>query len=239
VKQRLQKIISRSGLASRRTAERWILGGRVSVNGEVIRELGTKADPAADVVEVDGKRIAGIPAPPVYYVLNKPAGFVTTLRDPQGRPTVIDLLKRVRRRVFPVGRLDFVSTGMLILTDDGELAMKLQHPSSQIPRVYDVKIIGKLTDVSVRKLQRGVSLGNKKTQPCSIQVRKTSERSQWLRVTLREGQNRQIHRMMASVGISVSKLRRVQFGPLRLGRLAVGQYRRLTPSEVTSLRNSC
>ena len=238
MKERLQKIISRAGLASRRTAEKWITEGRVRVNGKIVRQLGSKADPDTDTVEVDGRSIIDPGRHRRYYVLNKPAGCITAVKDPQGRPTVIDLLKRKHRHVYPVGRLDYNTTGLLILTDDGSLARYLQHPSSRIPRVYDVKVTGNLSQKALKRLERGIRLGDKTTLPCTVTVRRTSERSQWLRITLREGQNRQIHRMMAVVGATVVKIRRIQFGSLKLGRLPVGAYRELTPAEITSLTGS-
>jgi len=238
LKERIQKIISRFGLASRRTAEQWITSGRVRVNGRIVTRLGSTADPEVDSIEVNGRKLTSNPPQPVYLMLNKPARCVTTSSDPRGRPTVMHLLKRLQERVFPVGRLDFNSTGLLLLTNDGALARKLEHPSFGVRRVYEVKIRKPLEESSIEKLRRGIVLSGKRTLPCEITVLRTSTRTQSLRVTLREGRNRQIHRMMAVFGREVIRLKRVRFGPLRLGDLPPGKFRQLTPTEVRNLRES-
>lgn len=232
--ERLQKIISRAGIASRRIAEELILQGLVTVNGRVVRTLGASADPEKDCLRVRGKLVS-FPAR-VYLMLNKPKGTVTTLKDPQGRLKVTDLLKGVKERVFPVGRLDYDAQGLLLLTNDGELAHGLAHPSRQLARVYEVKIQGWLSPHQLRQLRSGVDLGDVTTLPASVRVISKGRSQTRLRLTLREGRYRQIKRMFAALGHSVLGLKRVEFGPLGLGRLPVGQFRPLTRQEVVQLK---
>jgi pseudouridine synthase len=235
MEERLQKIIARAGITSRRKAEEFILEGRVKVNGRVVTELGSKADPERDHVKVDGKLIH-FKQPRAYLILNKPKGYVTTLSDPEGRPTVLDLLKGVRQRVFPVGRLDYDTEGLLLLTNDGDLAHALMHPSYEVPKTYLAKVKGVLTDDKIKKLEKGVPLPDGKTAPCSIKkVRKTQENS-WLEVTLHEGKKRQVRRMLERVGHPVLKLKRIRYAFLELAGLLPGQYRHLSPQEVKRLK---
>jgi pseudouridine synthase len=235
MEERLQKIIARAGVTSRRKAEELIIQGRVTVNGKVMTELGSKADAERDHIKVDGKLLR-LKQPQVYLMLNKPKGYVTTLSDPERRPTVLDLLKGVRQRVFPIGRLDYDTEGLLLLTNDGELAHALMHPSYEVPKTYLAKVKDVLTDEKIKKLERGVPLPSGKTAPCTIKkVRKTQENS-WLEVTLHEGKKRQVRRMLENAGHPVLKLKRIRYAFLELARLLPGQYRYLTPQEVNRLK---
>jgi len=232
--QRLQKILSESGIASRRKAEALIQEGRVSVNGRVAR-LGEKADPYHDSIKIDGQRVGLSPAK-LYLLLNKPRGTVTTSGDPEGRTTVMDLLKIKKPRLFPVGRLDFDAEGVLLLTNDGEMTYRLSHPSFHVPRTYWVKVRGKPGAEEIRKLSRGVSLEDGPTAACQIFPLKETEGNLWLEMILYEGRNRQVKRMWERLGYPVLKLKRVGFAGLSLGSLKPGEYRSLRPGEVQKLR---
>jgi len=234
--ERLQKLIARAGIASRRAAEQLILDGEVTVNGRVVRELGSKADPASDHVKVRGKLLL-FTTPPVYVMLNKPAGYVTTMKDPQGRPTVVDLLRGIRGRVFPVGRLDFDTEGLLLFTNDGALARELMHPSRRVPKVYAAKVTGKLTDEEVAKLEAGgMVLETGRTAPCRVRRLRESEQNSWVEVTLHEGKKRQVRLMLERLGHPVSKLIRTQYAGLALGELPLGESRLLAAAEVRRLQ---
>ena len=233
--ERLQKILSRAGVASRRTAEKLILEGRVQVNGETITQLGTTADPQNDRILVDGRPLT-FPQHFVYFLLHKPVGVVSTLSDPEGRRTVRDLLVGVQERVFPVGRLDYDSSGVLLLTNDGDLTERLLHPRYQIPRTYHAKITGVPTQAALKALRSGVRLDDgTTTSPATVRVLRTSEKKAWVEITLREGRNREVRRMCEAVGHRVEKLIRVRFGPLALDDLPPGMYRALTAGEITVL----
>ena len=241
---RLQKVLSRAGLASRREAEDWIREGRVRVNGR-IAQLGQRADPKVDSIKVDGKRIAAPAGPSTYLLLNKPRGFVTTVSDPQRRDTVLDLLpQNLRRGVRPVGRLDVQTEGLLLLTDDGELARLVTHPSTGCPKEYRVKVSGLPPEKRLERLRRGISLDGERTRPATIERVSTTRAAgegkgnAWFRVLLREGKTRQIRRMFETIGHPVSKLKRVAIGPIRDERLPMGAFRRLTEAEVRALRSS-
>jgi 23S rRNA pseudouridine2605 synthase len=236
MQERLQKIISAAGVASRRAAEDLILEGRVRVNGKVVTELGSKADPEKDHIKVDGKLI-NPRQPKAYLMLNKPAGYVTTLSDPEGRPTVQDLLKGVKARVYPVGRLDYNTEGLLLLTNDGDFAHLIMHPRHELPKTYLVKIKGVLTDETVNKLESGVYLKDGKTAPARVKRLRKEEANSWVEVTIHEGKKRQVRRMIDHVGHSVIRLKRVRVGNLPLGNLPPGAYRYLTPEEVKGLRD--
>lgn len=231
---RVQRILSSAGVASRRESERMILEGRVAVNGAVISELGTKADPERDHISVDGRLIKVIP-PRVYIVINKPKGYVCSLGDERGRPLVVDLLKGVRRRVYPVGRLDYNSEGLLILTNDGDFAQLLSHPRFHVLKTYLVKVRGNVEEETMKRLSRGVELDDGLTLPARVSLYKRREKSTWVRVVLREGRNRQIRRMFDRVGHEVLKIKRIGYGSLMLTGLAPGEYRHLTGSEVKEL----
>jgi 23S rRNA pseudouridine2605 synthase len=236
--ERLQKIMSAAGVSSRRKAEQLISGGLVSVNGQVVTELGSKADPEHDHIRVNGKLLQGAQRH-VYLLMNKPKGYVTTLRDPEGRPTVLDLLRGVGARVYPIGRLDYASEGLLLLTNDGELADSLMKAASHVPKTYLVKVAGKPTTESLSRLREGLFIRTEngrrvKTAPATVKpVREAN--NPWYEITLIEGRNRQIRRMFEEVGHHVEKIKRVRYGPLELD-VHPGKFRRLAPEEVQRLR---
>ena len=234
MKERLQKIIATAGVASRRHAEKLITEGRVSVNNVVINKLGEKADAAKDVIRIDGKVIS-TEKTKYYIALNKPAGFVTTLQDPQNRPTIVDLLRDVPERVYPVGRLDYDSRGLLLLTNDGDFAQKIQHPRFQKPKVYKVKIQGRLSKEQLTQLSRGVKLDDGMFKPENLRIEKYNDKSSWLRLTLREGRNRIIRRGFEAIGYRVASLMRESIGNLQLGTLKEGSWRHLTKKEIIQL----
>ena len=232
---RLQKVLSQAGFASRRAAEKLIAEGRVTVNGQTIREMGVKADPAVDDIRVDGRRVKAVERHR-YILLNKPAGYVTTRSDPQRRRTVIDLLDGVREYVYPVGRLDYDTEGLLLLTNDGDLAAKLTHPRHGIERTYEAHVAGIPDDDAVDRLRRGIPLDGRRTMPAEVALLNRSGREGVLLLTIREGRNRQVRRMCEAVGHPVRKLRRTKFGPLTERRLKPGQWRDLTAPEVQTLK---
>ncbi len=231
--ERLQKVLSAAGVASRRACEELIRGGRVRVNGKIVRELGTRADPRHDRITVDGKRI-GRPRHPRYYLLYKPRGVVTTTQDPHARRTVLDLVPG-RERLFPVGRLDASSEGLILLTNDGTLAQVLLHPSFAVPRTYRVSVEGRVGAESLRRLTRGVSIEGRLTEVQSAQILERTDERSVLELTLVEGRHRQIREMLQSVGYPVRRLVRVRFGPLRLHGLRPGRWRPLTARETQAL----
>jgi len=232
---RLQKLIAGTGLASRRKAEEMISSGRVMVNGTLVTELGTKVDPSRDHVKVDGKHLSAA-QPFVYLVLNKPKNVMSTLEDPGGRTTVKDYLRGVSVRVFPVGRLDFDSEGLMLLTNNGDLAQALLHPRYHVPKTYLIKVKGVLTDEEIRQLEHGVRLEDGMTSPAQVKKVRKVEANSWLEVTIREGRKHQVKRMLESVGHPVIKLMRVRMGPLSLGNLEPGEFRFLTDREANALR---
>jgi len=237
--ERLQKIIAHAGFASRREAEAMIRDGRVTVNGRVVTELGTKADAGNDHIKVDGKLITRA-EPHRYILLYKPKEVMTTVEDPQGRRTVIELVRGIRERIYPVGRLDFHSEGLVLLTNDGDLAFKVAHPKHGSVKTYHVKVRGVPEDRLVEKLERGITIDGKRTLPCEIARMKTTGRREdegnsWFEVKLREGRTQQIRRMFQAVGHPVSKLKRVAIGPLSDPKLTPGAWRELTKHEVKML----
>lgn len=232
--ERLQKIISAAGITSRRAAEEMILAGRVTVNGQVVTELGSKADPAKDLIALDGQPVK--PAETFYYVLlHKPAGYVTSLKDPQGRQLVTELVKDVGERLFPVGRLDYNSEGLLLLTNDGAWANRLMHPRHQVDKEYHVRVRGKIDPQQIKKLADGVELEDGPTGATTVRLLKNDQSNDWLSVTIREGRNRQVRRMCAAVGLFVVRLRRIRYGNLTLGGLQPGEYRLLSREEAQAL----
>jgi 23S rRNA pseudouridine2605 synthase len=238
--ERLQKIIAAAGIASRRKSEELITAGRVLVNGQVVTELGTKADPDQDHIRVDGKLLQG-PERFTYVVLNKPKGYVTTVSDEKKRPTVMDLVHKVKGRVYPVGRLDWASEGLLLMTNDGELANALMKASSNVPKTYVVKVAGQPDEGKLDKLRRGVSIAEKggrrvRTAPARIRLIREGD-NPWLEVTIIEGRNRQVRKMFEEVGHHVEKIRRVQYGPLALD-VPPGDWRNLTLLEVAKLKTA-
>jgi 23S rRNA pseudouridine2605 synthase len=232
---RLQIILSRAGVASRRAAETLIADGQVSVNGRVVTELGTKADPAKDHVRVDG-RLLKQPRAFSYFVLNKPPGVVTTLSDPEGRPSIGELVDFLGIPVHPVGRLDYHSAGLLLVTNDGELTKRLTHPRYHVDKVYRVKASRVPGPRAVERLRKGLRLEDGKTGPARVHVTRSEGGKAWLELTIREGRNRQVRRMLEKVGVRVEKLRRTAVGPIKLGRLPTGNVRPLTKREVEELR---
>jgi len=234
VEERLQKVIAQAGLASRRDAEKMILAGRVSINNQIVKQLGSKADIQKDQVRLDGMLIYA-EIEKVYIMLNKPSGYVTTLRDPQKRPIVSDLLPTEVVRVFPAGRLDYDSQGLLLMTNDGDLAQRLIHPRFQIPKVYHVKIKGRLSNSEFRALQTGIELDDGKFKPEDVRVVKVNEKSTWLAITLRSGKNRIIRRAFEALGHDVAELVRTRIGDLELGNLKTGAHRFLTKAEIQKL----
>jgi len=239
MQERLQKIMAASGIASRRKAEEIIAAGRVTLNGKVVMEQGTKADPEQDVICVDGaplKRRERL----LYFLLNKPKGYVTTVSDPEGRPTVMEFMKKCPERVYPVGRLDCASEGLLLMTNDGALAQKLMKAGSHAPKTYMVKISGKPDERAIGRLRAGITIeledGTRvKTSPAKIRLLEDGA-NPWYEVILIEGRNRQIRRMFQGVGFLVEKIKRVQLGPLVLD-VPPGKYRPLTVREVAKLKS--
>jgi pseudouridine synthase len=232
---RLQKILAQAGVASRRAAEKLIVDGRVAVNGETVRELGTKADPSDDI-RVDGRRIRAAERKR-YILLNKPAGFVTTRSDPQRRRTVLDLLGGVREYVYPVGRLDYDTEGLLLLTNDGDLAVQLTHPRHGVERTYEARVAGIPDDEALERLRRGIPLDGHRTLPADVQLLSRSSKRPVVRLTIREGRNRQVRRMLEAVGHPVETLTRTRIGPLSDRQLKPGEWRELTAEEIRRLRD--
>ena len=234
---RLQRFLAQAGVASRRKAEELITDGHVRVNGRIVTELGSKVDPRADQVEVDGKRVRA--EEHVYLLLHKPRGYVTTLSDPERRPTVMELIGKAGPRVYPVGRLDFNTEGLLLLTNDGDLANALMHPRGEVEKTYEVKLRGLATAELIEAFQNGVILDDgERTEPARATLLGESEggHNSWLEVTIHEGKNRQIHRMAEALGFQVAKLKRVRYAGLDLTGVRVGKFRRLHDDEVARLR---
>ena len=235
--ERLQKLLSMAGVASRRLSEDLIRQGRVTVNGAVITELGTKADPERDEVRVDGRRVR--PQRRMRYILlNKPRGYVTTRHDPQGRPTVMDLLKSVHEYVYPVGRLDYDSEGLLLLTNDGDLAARLTHPRHEVERVYEARVRGVPDSHALDRLARGVVIDDRRTAPARVELLETREDQAIVHIALHEGRQRQVRHMFEAVGHPVIRLRRVRLGPIADENLTTGYWRELTPREIARLRRA-
>ncbi|MCY4442531.1 MAG: pseudouridine synthase [Deltaproteobacteria bacterium] len=237
--ERLQRIIAHAGLASRRQAEEWILEGRITVNGHRIRELGTRADAAKDNIRVDGRTIRPA-ASRVCLAFHKPAGVITTMRDTEGRPSVADYLRAGGHPpgVVPAGRLDYGTSGLLLLTNDGDLAHRLTHPRYGVPKTYEVKLSGMPTEAQLDRLRRGVRLEDGATAPSDVRVLRRLKQKVWLRMELREGRNREIRRMVEAVGHTVERLVRSHFGPIALGQLERGEIRPLTEAEEKRLRRA-
>jgi 23S rRNA pseudouridine2605 synthase len=233
--QRLQKVISSAGITSRRKAEELILTGRVSVNGEIIRELGAKADPAKDIILVDNELISLEEKNKVYFLFNKPRGCVCTTTDPQGRPTVMDYFSEVTERIYPVGRLDYSSEGLLIFTNDGDIAHKLMHPSSNISRTYAVKIRGHMDDSTLTKIREGVNLREGRVEPLKVSRGQKMQNNEWIYLQLKEGKNLEVRRIFSLFGYDVERLRRIAIGPLQIGDLPVGKKRILSLEEIESI----
>ncbi len=238
MEERLQKILSGIGIASRRKAEELILEGKVTVNGKTA-VIGMKADPEVDYIKVGGKLVAGPQQKGVrkiYMMFNKPTGVVTTLSDPEGRPTIKDFMKEVRQRLFPVGRLDYDSEGLLLLTNDGDFANSILHPSKEIPKTYLVKVKGVIEEDKLEKLRRGVILEDGATMPAKARRIRQSENNSWVEMTIYEGKKRQVRRMLEKVGHPVQKLKRTAIDGLKLGDLKTGELRPLTHEELRRMK---
>lgn len=233
--ERLQKVLAAVGVASRRHSEELILAGKVKVNGETVKTLGTKVDPAKDRIEVNGKLLEH-EAAKIYLMLNKPPGYVTTAHDPQGRPTVIDLVKDIGERVYPVGRLDYDTEGLLLLTNDGELTYALTHPKHEVGKTYLALVQGVPGPDKLKRFQKGLRLADGPTAPARVKLAKTVRGNAWLEITIHEGRNRQVRRMCETIGHPVLKLKRVKLGFLTLDKLEEGKYRRLTKDEIRQLK---
>ena len=234
MEERLQKILSQAGVASRRAAENMIADHRISVNGVLVTEPGTKADPGRDEIRVDG-RLISCDTERVYILLHKPQGVVTTLSDPQGRPIVTDLLEGVTERVFPVGRLDYDSEGLLILTNDGDFSQRLQHPRYGIPKIYRVKVEGNPGKKEIQTLENGIDLPDGRFAPFAVSIEKTNRGSAWFKLTITDGRNRVIRRAFEVLGHPVCRLVRLAVGDVTLDGVREGAWRRLTPAEVKRL----
>jgi 23S rRNA pseudouridine2605 synthase len=234
MQERLQKIISRAGVASRRSGEDLILAGRVRVNGRIVTELGAKADFGRDTIEIDGRRLT--PEAPRYIVLHKPRGVVSTLSDPEGRPTVRGLLEGAGTRLYPVGRLDFATSGVLLATNDGEFANGLLHPRGGVPKTYVLKVKGTMTEADLERWSAGVELEEGRTRPADVRFLRHEEDKTWFEITLREGRNQQIRRMGEATGFPVMRLARTSFAGISNEGLRPGQWRPLTLDELLALR---
>ncbi len=234
---RLQKFLADAGVASRRKAEELILAGKVSVNGTVVTTLGTKVDDKTDEVSYNGKKV--VPNTHfVYVMLHKPEGYVTTVKDQFDRPTVMDLVKKIPERIVPVGRLDYDTSGLLLLTNDGDLTYHLTHPKHKIEKVYLAKVFGRPDENAVNQFKWGVMIDGRRTEPAKLEILEDLGKYTMCRITITEGRNRQVRKMCEAVKHPVATLKRVATGDVALGDLAKGKYRFLTEEEVRSLKNS-
>ncbi|MEA5154534.1 pseudouridine synthase [Raineyella sp.] len=231
---RLQKVLAQAGIASRRASEQLIRDGRVEVNGELVTEQGRRVDPEKDEIRVDGSRIPTARRH-VYTVLNKPRGVVSTMDDPEGRETLSDYIDRRNVRLFHVGRLDTETEGLIILTNDGEFAHRLAHPSYEVPKTYVAQVLGQVSPHTLKRIQRGITLEDGPVRPDKVKVMQTLPDATLLQITLHEGRNRVVRRMMEAFGHPVQKLTRIAVGPVRLGRLQPGEMRDLTHEELGKL----
>lgn len=233
--ERLQKILSRAGVASRRAAEQYILDGRVSIDGKIVRELGTKVDPERSEIKVDGRRI-NLNVEKIYLMLNKPKQVLSSVSDDRGRRTVIDLIEDVDEKIFPIGRLDYNTEGLLLLTNDGELANGLLHPKFEIDKTYLAVIKGRVDQERLDRLRIGVKLEDGMTAPALVNLLELGDDQSTVEITIHEGRNRQVRRMFEAIGYLIKKLRRIKFAGLTLEGLKLGAHRALTKREVESLR---
>lgn len=231
---RLQKVLAQAGIASRRASEELIVEGRVEVNGSIVTELGTRVDPEKDTIRVDGSRIPAA-RHHVYLVLNKPRGVISTMEDPEGRRTLADFVPPRTSRLFHVGRLDTQTEGLIVLTNDGEFANRLAHPSYEVPKTYLVDAAGSMDNRTIKRLEKGVTLEDGPVKPDRVKLVSCTETRTLLRITLHEGRNRIVRRMMDAVGHPVDRLSRVAIGPIMLGQLPIGETRELTRDELGKL----
>ncbi|MBQ9757958.1 MAG: rRNA pseudouridine synthase [Clostridia bacterium] len=232
---RLQKYLANAGVASRRAAEKMIAEGRVSVNDEIIREMGVQIDEDYDVVKVDGEAVKNTEKK-YYIMLNKPVGFVTTVSDDKGRPTVMDLVSDISARIYPVGRLDYDTEGLLLLTNDGDLTFKITHPKHDIAKTYVAEVTGNITMDTILQLRRGVMVDGVKTSPAEVEVVGATQYGTKVEITIHEGRNRQVRKMFEALGCIVKKLKRTKEAGLTLGHLPSGKWRKLSESEVNMLK---
>lgn len=232
---RLNKFLAQAGLASRREADRMIIDGRVSVNNTVVEELGVQIDPVKDLVRVDGRRIKK-ERQEFYLLLNKPTGYLVTLKDPFKRPTILELLPKLKTRVFPVGRLDLNSEGLLLITNNGELANRLMHPRYRIKKIYEVRTKGVPSHQSLHRLEKGIDLDGRRTSPAKVTPIGSDPKRARIRIELTEGRKREVRRMFEAIGYTLLSLKRVNYAGITIGTLKKGQWRYLTPPEVISLK---
>jgi 23S rRNA pseudouridine2605 synthase len=231
---RLQKVLAQAGVASRRAAEELIAAGRVRVDGRVVTALGTKVEPRRSRVELDGQRVSA--ATPVYVVLNKPRGVVSTMHDPRGRPTVRELLVELPARIYPVGRLDFNTSGVLLATNDGDFAEGLMHPQRSVPKTYVVKVHGEMRDKELDAWRRGVRLDDGETLPAKVKLLRYERGKTWVELTVTEGRNRLVRRMAEAIGVTVMRLSRTAFAGVTSAGLRPGEWRFLLPNELAAMR---
>ncbi|MDD3395441.1 MAG: rRNA pseudouridine synthase [Clostridia bacterium] len=237
MEERLQKFLAEAGVASRRKAEELITAGKIKVNGKVVTELGTKIDPLKDEVLYLDKEISNKEVEMVYIMLHKPEGYVTTAKEQFGRPGVMDLVSRIETRIFPVGRLDYDTSGLLLLTNDGDLTYKLTHPKHDVDKTYIAKLYGTPDDMALQKFRRGVEIDGRKTKPAKMQILEKGERQSTVEIVIHEGRNRQVRKMCEAIKHPVAQLKRVGTGELMLGDLAKGKYRHLTEKEIKYLKS--
>lgn len=237
MEERLQKFLAEAGVASRRKSEQLILDGKIKVNGKTVTTLGTKIDPIRDKVLYKDKVVTTKEVDMVYIMLHKPEGFVTTAKDQFNRPSVLDLIKNIKGRIYPVGRLDYDTSGLLLLTNDGDLTYKLTHPKHDVDKTYIAKVYGTPDDMDLQIFRRGVYIDNVRTKPAKIQVLEKGDRLATVEISIHEGKNRQVRKMCEAMKHPVAQLRRVATGDLELGDLAKGKYRHLTSKEVKYLKS--
>jgi len=231
VQERLQKILARAGIASRRKAEELISEGKVRVDGIVVTEMGIRVDPETQKIECDGRPVVS-PEKKVYILLHKPAGFLSTVHDPQGRPIITDLLPGIKERIYPVGRLDLTTEGALLLTNDGELAQEILHPSREVNKTYVAKVKGRPSPEKLAALSKGIDLDGRKTWPAELTVLENEQQSTTIKIVIHEGRKRQVRKMFEAVGHPVIQLKRIAYGQLVLGKLKPGKYRFLSPRDI-------
>ncbi len=232
---RLQKFLADCGIASRRGAEALIKAGRVSVNGEIIREMGVQVDEDKDIVEFDGQRVKP-QSKMIYVMLNKPVGFVTTVSDDKGRETVMSLVSEIPARIYPVGRLDYDTEGLLLMTNDGDITYKITHPKNNIEKTYIAEVTGNIGMDTIMRLRNGVVIDGARTSPAKVEVIGATRLGTKIQITIHEGRNRQVRKMFESVGCIVKRLKRTEEAGLKLGHLPLGKWRRLSESEVNMLK---
>lgn len=232
---RLQKYLADAGVASRRASEKIIAEGRVSVNGEIVREMGVQVDENYDEITVDGERVKNT-VKKEYIMLNKPVGFITTVSDDKGRPTVMELVSDINARIYPVGRLDYDTEGLLLLTNDGDLTYRITHPKHDIKKTYVAEVTGDVSMDTILQLRRGVVIDGQKTSPAEVEVVGATQYGTKIEITIHEGRNRQVRKMFEALGCIVKKLRRTHEAGLTLGHLPLGKWRKLSESEVNMLK---